>query len=131
MDALCFTIPTSGLDGQAANNTVRFLRKLAEVGQAVLVTIHQPSADLFAQFDTLLLLAKGGKTVYFGDIGHHARTVKKYFAGHGAPCPREQARQRYLRYRFAIDTLSVLVSIASIDTESIRNRFFTAFPYIP
>lgn len=81
--------PTSGLDGQAANNTVRFLRKLAEVGQAVLVTIHQPSADLFAQFDTLLLLAKGGKTVYFGDIGHHARTVKKYFADHGAPCPRE------------------------------------------
>ena len=81
--------PTSGLDGQAANNTVRFLRKLAEVGQAVLVTIHQPSADLFAQFDTLLLLAKGGKTVYFGDIGHHAGTVKKYFADHGAPCPRE------------------------------------------
>jgi hypothetical protein len=40
-----------------------------------------------------------------------------------------QARQRYLRYRFAIDTLSVLVNIASIDTESIRNRFFTAFPY--
>lgn len=81
--------PTSGLDGQAANNTVRFLRKLAEVGQAVLVTIHQPSADLFAQFDTLLLLAKGGKTVYFGDIGHNARTVKKYFSDHGAPCPRE------------------------------------------
>ncbi|KAJ5741524.1 hypothetical protein N7533_010933 [Penicillium manginii] len=81
--------PTSGLDGQAANNTVRFLRKLAGVGQAVLVTIHQPSAELFAQFDTLLLLAKGGKTVYFGDIGHHARTVNKYFADHGAQCPRE------------------------------------------
>lgn len=35
--------PTSGLDGQAAFNTVRFLRKLADIGQAVLVTIHQPS----------------------------------------------------------------------------------------
>jgi ABC-type Mn2+/Zn2+ transport system ATPase subunit len=35
--------PTSGLDGQAAFNIVRFLRKLADVGQAVLVTIHQPS----------------------------------------------------------------------------------------
>ncbi|KAF2017942.1 ABC-transporter [Aaosphaeria arxii CBS 175.79] len=81
--------PTSGLDGQAAFNTVRFLRKLAEVGQAVLVTIHQPSAQLFAQFDTLLLLAKGGKTVYFGDIGDNAVTVKGYFAHHGAPCPRE------------------------------------------
>ncbi|KAK0614906.1 ABC-2 type transporter-domain-containing protein [Bombardia bombarda] len=79
--------PTSGLDGQSAFNTVRFLRKLADVGQAILVTIHQPSAQLFAQFDTLLLLAKGGKTVYFGDIGDNAETVKKYFARYDAPCP--------------------------------------------
>jgi ATP-binding cassette subfamily G (WHITE) protein 2 (SNQ2) len=78
--------PTSGLDGQAAFNTVRFLRKLANVGQAILVTIHQPSAQLFAQFDSLLLLAKGGKTVYFGDIGDKAATIKEYFAKNGAPC---------------------------------------------
>ncbi|KAK9357277.1 ABC-2 type transporter-domain-containing protein [Lipomyces starkeyi] len=81
--------PTSGLDGQSAYNTVRFLRKLADVGQAVLVTIHQPSAQLFAQFDTLLLLAKGGKTVYFGDIGDNAQTIKDYFGRYGAPCPPE------------------------------------------
>jgi len=81
--------PTSGLDGQAAFNTVRFLRKLADNGQAVLVTIHQPSASLFAQFDTLLLLAKGGKTVYFGDIGNNAKTVKEYFGRHDAPCPKD------------------------------------------
>ena len=79
--------PTSGLDGQAAFNTVRFLRKLADVGQAVLVTIHQPSALLFAEFDTLLLLSKGGKTVYFGDIGDNSQTIKEYFGRHGAPCP--------------------------------------------
>ena len=81
--------PTSGLDGQSAFNTVRFLRKLADVGQAVLVTIHQPSAQLFAQFDTLLLLAKGGKTVYFGEIGDNAETVKQYFARYDAPCPKD------------------------------------------
>ncbi|KAK3498887.1 ABC-2 type transporter-domain-containing protein [Neurospora hispaniola] len=81
--------PTSGLDGQSAYNTVRFLRKLADVGQAVLVTIHQPSQQLFAQFDTLLLLAKGGKTVYFGEIGDNAQTVKDYFAKYGAACPEE------------------------------------------
>ncbi|KAL2857263.1 ABC-2 type transporter-domain-containing protein [Aspergillus pseudoustus] len=79
--------PTSGLDGQSAYNTVRFLRKLADVGQAVLVTIHQPSAQLFAEFDSLLLLAKGGKMVYFGDIGDNGSTVKEYFARHGASCP--------------------------------------------
>lgn len=81
--------PTSGLDGQSAFNTVRFLRKLAAAGQAVLVTIHQPSATLFAQFDTLLLLAAGGKTVYFGDIGENANTIRDYFGRNGAPCPPE------------------------------------------
>ena len=81
--------PTSGLDGQAAFNIVRFLRKLADVGQAVLVTIHQPSAQLFLQFDTLLLLAKGGNTVYFGDIGENASTLKAYFERNGRPCPKE------------------------------------------
>lgn len=79
--------PTSGLDGQSAFNTVRFLRRLADVGQAVLVTIHQPSAQLFSQFDTLLLLTQGGKTVYFGGVGDNGTTVKGYFARYGAPCP--------------------------------------------
>lgn len=79
--------PTSGLDGQAAFNTVRFLRKLAAAGQAVLVTVHQPSAQLFAQFDKLLLLTTGGRTVYFGDIGENASTLNDYLARNGAPCP--------------------------------------------
>ncbi|KAJ5572353.1 hypothetical protein N7535_006013 [Penicillium sp. DV-2018c] len=81
--------PTSGLDGQSAYNTVRFLRRLADAGQAVLVTVHQPSAQLFAEFDQLLLLAKGGKTVYFGPIGENAADVKSYFSRHGTPCPPE------------------------------------------
>ena len=81
--------PTSGLDGQAAFNTLRFLKKLAAAGQAVLCTIHQPSAQLFAQFDTLLLLARGGKTVYFGEIGENAAKIKDYFGRNGAPCPPE------------------------------------------
>lgn len=34
--------PTSGLDSGAAFNIVRFLRKLADAGQAILCTIHQP-----------------------------------------------------------------------------------------
>ncbi|RSL53451.1 hypothetical protein CEP53_007758 [Fusarium sp. AF-6] len=79
--------PTSGLDGQSAFNIVRFLRRLADLGQAILVTIHQPSAQLLTQFDTLLLLARGGKMAYFGDIGDNADVVKAYFDRNGAPCP--------------------------------------------
>ncbi|CAK7221669.1 hypothetical protein SBRCBS47491_004607 [Sporothrix bragantina] len=81
--------PTSGLDGQSAYNIIRFLRRLVDGGQAVLCTIHQPSAVLFEAFDSLLLLAKGGKMAYFGETGKHSATVLDYFARAGAPCPED------------------------------------------
>ncbi|KAH6876732.1 ABC-2 type transporter-domain-containing protein [Thelonectria olida] len=76
--------PTSGLDSQSSWAICSFLRKLADAGQAVLCTIHQPSATLFQEFDRLLFLARGGKTVYFGDIGQDSRTLLDYFESHGA-----------------------------------------------
>lgn len=79
--------PTSGLDGQSAWNLVRFLRKLADNGQAILCTIHQPSSMLIQTFDKLLLLERGGETVYFGDIGQDSVVLRDYFAKHGAVCP--------------------------------------------
>ncbi|KAJ7687385.1 ABC-2 type transporter-domain-containing protein [Mycena rosella] len=79
--------PTSGLDSQSAWNLVRFLRKLADQGQAILCTIHQPSALLFESFDRLLLLERGGETVYFGDIGKDSEAIRTYFAKNGAVCP--------------------------------------------
>ncbi|KAG7452088.1 uncharacterized protein BT62DRAFT_882231 [Guyanagaster necrorhizus] len=79
--------PTSGLDAQSAWNLVRFLRKLADQGQAILCTIHQPSSLLFESFDRLLLLQSGGETVYFGDIGADSHIIRSYFARHGALCP--------------------------------------------
>lgn len=81
--------PTSGLDGQSAYNIVRFLRKLASAGQAILCTIHQPNALLFENFDRLLLLKKGGRCVYFGDIGQDSQIIRDYFARNGAVCPVE------------------------------------------
>ncbi|KAL4799196.1 ABC-2 type transporter-domain-containing protein [Aspergillus venezuelensis] len=81
--------PTSGLDGQSAYNIIRFLRKLVDGGQAVLCTIHQPSAVLFDAFDSLLLLAKGGKMAYFGETGQDSTKVLSYFAKNGAPCDPE------------------------------------------
>ncbi|KAK4645140.1 hypothetical protein QC761_310830 [Podospora bellae-mahoneyi] len=76
--------PTSGLDSQSAWAICVFLRKLADAGQAVLCTIHQPNAILFQQFDRLLFLAKGGKTVYFGNIGQNSKSLLEYFEHHGA-----------------------------------------------
>ena len=80
--------PTSGLDSQTAWSVCQLMRKLADHGQAILCTIHQPSALLFQEFDRLLFLAKGGRTVYFGDIGKNASKLIKYFESNGAPkCP--------------------------------------------
>lgn len=76
--------PTSGLDSQSAFNIVRFLKKLAAAGQAILCTIHQPNAALFENFDRLLLLQRGGQCVYFGDIGKDAYVLRDYLKRHGA-----------------------------------------------
>lgn len=75
--------PTSGLDSQSSWSICSFLRKLADSGQAILCTVHQPSAILFQEFDRLLFLAKGGKTVYFGQIGDNSRTLLDYFETNG------------------------------------------------
>ena len=62
--------PTSGLDSQTSWAICDLIEKLTRSGQAILCTIHQPSAMLFQRFDRLLLLASGGKTVYFGGEIH-------------------------------------------------------------
>ncbi|KEY67730.1 hypothetical protein S7711_03981 [Stachybotrys chartarum IBT 7711] len=80
--------PTSGLDSQTSWAVLDLLEKLTKAGQAVLCTIHQPSAMLFQRFDRLLFLAKGGKTVYFGEIGENSKILTEYFERNGGfPCP--------------------------------------------
>lgn len=83
--------PTSGLDSGAAFNIVRFLRKLADAGQAILCTIHQPSAVLFEHFDELILLKSGGRVVYAGELGKDSQKMIKYFETNGGPkCPSDE-----------------------------------------
>ena len=72
--------PTSGLDSQSAYNIIRFLKKLAQAGQAIICTIHQPSTLMVAQFDLILALNPGGNTFYFGPVGVEGAAVIKYFA---------------------------------------------------
>lgn len=76
--------PTSGLDSQSSWSIIALLKKLSESGQAVLSTVHQPSSTLFQQFDRILFLGTGGKTIYFGETGRNSRTMLDYFERHGA-----------------------------------------------
>jgi ABC-type multidrug transport system ATPase subunit len=77
--------PTSGLDSQTSWSICNLMEKLTKNGQAILCTIHQPSAALFQRFDRLLLLAKGGRTVYFGEVGQGSSVLVDYFRRNGAP----------------------------------------------
>ncbi|KAA8649577.1 uncharacterized protein ATNIH1004_002248 [Aspergillus tanneri] len=80
--------PTSGLDSQTSWSICNLMETLTNNGQAILCTIHQPSAILFQRFDRLLLLAPGGKTVYFGEIGKHSHMLMDYLVRNGGPaCP--------------------------------------------
>ncbi|OGE47287.1 hypothetical protein PENARI_c051G08975 [Penicillium arizonense] len=75
--------PTSGLDSQTSWSILDLIETLTKHGQAILCTIHQPSAMLFQRFDRLLFLAKGGRTVYFGRIGENSSILADYFMRNG------------------------------------------------
>ena len=82
---------------QSSWSIIAFLRKLSNAGQAILCTIHPPSAILFQEFDRLLFLARGGKTVYFGDLGENSRTLLEYFENNGArACGEDENPAEYM-----------------------------------
>lgn len=75
--------PTTGLDSNSALNVVQYLIKVTKrVGVVCLMTIHQPSSEIFQQLDRLLLLGEG-QTAYFGP----AADAQALFRQAGFPCP--------------------------------------------
>ena len=71
--------PTTGLDSRAAQVIVRCIKRVAASGRTIVCTIHQPSAVIFEAFDSLLLLRRGGQTVFFGELGEQSAHLVSYF----------------------------------------------------
>lgn len=55
---------------------------MASSGKAVICTIHQPSSEVFALFDRILLMAEG-RTAFLGPVSE----AMTFFESRGIPCP--------------------------------------------
>lgn len=58
--------PSSGLSAQDTLELMRLLRRLADQGRTVVLTIHQPSYGVYVQMDQVLILEEGGFVAWFG-----------------------------------------------------------------
>ncbi|XP_055707480.1 protein white [Phlebotomus papatasi] len=74
--------PTSGLDSFIAHTVMQVLKNLVEKGKTVILTIHQPSSELYSMFDKLLLMADG-RVAFFGTPSQ----ATQFFTSIGRPCP--------------------------------------------
>ncbi len=70
----------AGLDARAAAVVMRAVRNTVNTGRTVVCTIHQPSIDIFESFDELLLLKRGGRTIFCGELGRESTKLIAYFS---------------------------------------------------
>ncbi|GAA6042455.1 hypothetical protein JCM8097_008464 [Rhodosporidiobolus ruineniae] len=80
--------PVSGLDSTSALRILRALKSLTVPSPGrrpttVLLTIHQPSSQLFHMFDDVVLLGQGGEQLFFG----RKDEVGSWFESRGLACP--------------------------------------------
>ena len=59
--------PTSGLSSVDSEMVIDLLKDQTRKGRLVIINIHQPSSDIFKQLDKLLVMDRGGRTVYYGN----------------------------------------------------------------
>ncbi len=80
--------PTSGLSSGDTLVVMRLLRKLADGGKTILLTIHQPSLEVFRLLDNLVFVARDqeqngpGNVVYYGPAYPNA---VEFFNPEGVP----------------------------------------------
>uniref|UniRef100_A0A673N8L4 ATP-binding cassette, sub-family G (WHITE), member 2a n=1 Tax=Sinocyclocheilus rhinocerous TaxID=307959 RepID=A0A673N8L4_9TELE len=73
--------PTTGLDASTANSVLMLLKRMANSGRTIILSIHQPRYSIYRLFDSLTLLV-GGRLVYHG----LAQDALDYFSQIGYTC---------------------------------------------
>lgn len=141
--------PTSGLDSYTAHSITKLLVEYAHQGHTVIATLHQPSTDIFALFDDLLLLHEG-RMVYYGA----AINVIEYFENWGYEFPKYSNPADYVfmhvlremsveemttkwneseekrRMMRLIEEVQELSSESSVELSKYKSPFWTQFKYL-
>ncbi|XP_070848964.1 broad substrate specificity ATP-binding cassette transporter ABCG2-like [Chaetodon trifascialis] len=73
--------PTTGLDSNTANSVLLLLKRMADHGRTIILSIHQPRYSIYRLFDSLTLLVNG-KQVFHGP----AQRALEYFSDIGYTC---------------------------------------------
>ncbi|XP_053714260.1 broad substrate specificity ATP-binding cassette transporter ABCG2d isoform X2 [Synchiropus splendidus] len=73
--------PTTGLDASTANSVLLLLKRMANQGRTIIMSIHQPRYSIFRLFDSLTLLVSG-KMAYHGP----SPNALDYFSNIGYSC---------------------------------------------
>ncbi|XP_078100385.1 broad substrate specificity ATP-binding cassette transporter ABCG2-like [Sander vitreus] len=102
--------PTTGLDASTANSVLLLLKRMANNGRTIILSIHQPRYSIYRLFDSLTLLVNG-KQVYHGP----AQTALDYFSDIGYTCePHNNPADFFLD---VINGDSTAVALNSMDKE--------------
>uniref|UniRef100_A0AAX7TTG0 ABC transporter domain-containing protein n=1 Tax=Astatotilapia calliptera TaxID=8154 RepID=A0AAX7TTG0_ASTCA len=110
--------PTTGLDASTANSVLLLLKRMANNGRTIILSIHQPRYTIYRLFDSLTLLVNGHQ-VYHGP----ARSALEYFSGIGYTCePHNNPADFFLD---VINGDSTAVVLNSGKTEGVGEKAFS------
>lgn len=84
-------LPTNGLDSATAYGLIHTLRYACQGGMSVMVSLVQPSLELFMLLDRVNVMSKG-RTIYFGPPG----SIEAYFEEYGFHRPSNKSIPQFV-----------------------------------
>lgn len=118
--------PTSGLDSHTALQIVKLLKHEAKKGMNIVCTIHQPSSEIFREFNRIMVLSDG-YTIY----NSNQKNLPGYLYEAGLPLPKFTNPCDFL-IKCAIDPqmINPSVRVESLDAKQ-RDQYKSEYALIP